>query len=279
MTLEILISTIDDGLLNVCNVIMPQSEDIYYLISWEQSVEKTPISVPNSLIRSDIRIITLSGLGLSRNRNNAMKNAIGDICLIADDDVTYDERKVRSILEVFEEHPTLDLATFKYASVSHDKSYPSYSFDLRHKPRNYYPCSIEIAFKRTSIQDKIAFNELMGLGTPYLGSGEDEIFILDAVYNNLNCKYFPVEIVTHNHKSTFQLSHSDPKILRSQGALLKIYYPKTFWLHYLVLSIRLKRRYNTSIIKSQKEFFSGYRYAKLNGILDKYKNRSKLFEN
>lgn len=268
MTLEILICTIDENINKVPDVIMTPHQDITYLVSWEQTSGKSHIAIPEALQRPDVRIVTLSGKGLSRNRNNAIDNANGDICLIANDDVKYGYLKVSRVLDVFEEHPTLDLATFKYESESQHKDYPSFSFDLRHKPHNYSIYSVEIAFRRTSIQGKLKFNEFLGLGIPEFGSGEDELFILDSLNANLNCKFFPIEIVTQNKNSASVIQDADMSTVKAKGMLLRIYYPNSYLLHYAMAAHRLNQEHGIGFFKAFNNMMRGYKYAKKNKLLN-----------
>lgn len=68
MTLEILICTIDEGINSVADMMLPQTPGFRYLVSW-QLTGKVASMVPAELRRPDVRVFTLQGKGLSRNRN------------------------------------------------------------------------------------------------------------------------------------------------------------------------------------------------------------------
>src|SRR5574344_279627 len=189
MNLEILICTIDDNIQRVEQMLLATAPHILYLISWQRTDACSTRTIPEGLRRDDVKVLTLDGKGLSRNRNNAIKNASGDICLIADDDLHYELPLLQHVVDTFQTDPALDLATFRYVSSSHTKYYPKYSFDLRKSRRYYYITSFEIAFRRSSVQGEIAFNELLGLGAPELNSGEEDIFVHDAVKVGLKCRF------------------------------------------------------------------------------------------
>ena len=133
MTLEILICTFNDGIKRAAQVPFEPTHNISYLVSWQQGEGYEPCQLPEELKRDDVKVIQVKGRGLSVNRNHALENATGDICLIADDDITYLPNHVVHVVEYFESRPTLDVASFKYASHANPKSYPSYSFDLRQR--------------------------------------------------------------------------------------------------------------------------------------------------
>ena len=225
MTLEILICTYNERISSVPNMLMQPMHNISYIVSWQQNAEPASLpKIPDGLKRDDVKIVTMQGKGLSANRNNAISHASGDICLIADDDLTYIPNHVAHIVEIFESHPTLDIATFKYDSKNAPKSYPSYSFDLRQPAKGYYVSSIEIAFRRKSIQNKIRFNALFGANAPVLNAGEENVFILDAINAGLNCFFFPYTIARHDHAPTSSRLAEDPHYLMSNGAYIYLAY-------------------------------------------------------
>ena len=180
MTLEILICTINDGIGGVEKMLLARQEGLRYVVSWQQT-DGVAREVPKALCRDDVRVVTMAVGGLSLNRNNAMAHATGDVCVIADDDMTLCADGLRAVVEKFEQDPSLDIATFKYASDCSQKSYPDYEFDLRRFPSGYYVASIEIAFRRASVVGKVLFDDHFGIGAPVLAAGEESVF-LHAVF-------------------------------------------------------------------------------------------------
>ena len=85
-TLDILICTIDDGILKVPAMLLPERADVRYIVSVQHTIPQSLINVPAPLVyRQDVTIGFLEGKGLSRNRNNALRMSDADICLVADD--------------------------------------------------------------------------------------------------------------------------------------------------------------------------------------------------
>lgn len=60
-----------------------------------------------------IRCISTIERGLSRSRNMAISNAIGDYCLICDDDELLYSGYVEKIIDAFEQHQDADIICFK----------------------------------------------------------------------------------------------------------------------------------------------------------------------
>lgn len=260
MTLEILISTIGDGIFKAEKVILPPIDNIKYLISWQCPT----VDLPSSLHRADITIVQMHEKGLSLNRNNAIQYATGDICLIADDDVQYCKENLIKVIEIFNTHPTLQLATFMLTSTEKEKSYPFYSFDLQEMPKGYYVSSIEIAFLRVSIQGKIYFNSLFGIGAPVLGAGEEEVFIYDCVKRKIQGVFFPIEIVHHQGETTGLRNGASSSALMARGAYTYIRFPKTCFLRMIKVSWRLNKKFNINFFHALRYHLKGISYAKEN---------------
>ena len=147
MTLEVLIITLDEGINNIPAMLLEPREGIGYLVSWQHSDGKEQ-DVPNELQRPDVEVHHLAGRGISRNRNNCLRHATADVCLIADDDCQYTHEQLQAVIDTFIQHPDVDIATFRYSSDNNSKIYPAQSINLATLPKGYYVSSIELAFKR-----------------------------------------------------------------------------------------------------------------------------------
>lgn len=261
MTLEILVCTIDNGIENIPKLLLPPIDRVSYLISWQHSTAvTTAVSQPQCLNRNDVKIIHLTGKGLSRNRNNAIRHATGDICLIADDDCTYKPEYFNRIIETFSNDSSLDLATFRMKYSSIGKNYPQHSFNLKFPESGYYVTSFEIAFRRTSIQNQLWFNELFGLGAPVLQSGEENLFVLDAIQKGLSCKYFPLVIVEHDHETTSTSRASNSGVIMAEGAYIFIAYPYSYIPRLILKAIRLNKINKLGFFRNLTHLIKGITY-------------------
>lgn len=127
--------------------------------------------------------------GLSRSRNMAIYNANADICLICDDDEILEDDYVETIIRAFEQHPDMDILTFKVHSPR------KFSYPDREKKIGYVGAmktvSWQVAFRRLSIvEKKIRFDEKMGSGTGN-GGGEENKFLFDCLKKGLKISYIP----------------------------------------------------------------------------------------
>jgi hypothetical protein len=141
-----------------------------------------------------------------------------------------------------------------------NKFYPDYSFNLNTFAKGYYVTSFEIAFRRTSIQHKLWFNELFGLGAPTLQSGEENLFIHDAVTLGLNCLYFPIVIVEHDHPTTSSTRVDKPGVIMAEGAYIGIVYPCTAPLRLILKAYRLNKANHLGVFTNLRLLIAGITY-------------------
>ena len=76
-TIDILICTLNKGIVRVGDILMPPREEIRYIVSFQYTDDRYLDLVPPILKeRADVSFYTLNGQGLSCNRNNALEKAI-----------------------------------------------------------------------------------------------------------------------------------------------------------------------------------------------------------
>ncbi len=260
MTLQLLICTIDRGIDQVTQLILPPAADISYVVSWQHSTTDEHRDVPASLLRDDVQVFHLEGRGLSRNRNNCLRHASADVCLICDDDCRYTASGLQAILDTFVSHPDTDLATFVMQNPYCSKPYPTTSIDLKHRPKSYYPTSFEIAFRLQSVQGRLQFNEHFGLGAKLFHCCEEEIFIHDAQSLGLHCHFYPITIVEHDHPTTDASRATTPGVLMGKGAYLYIGYRPKMLLYPWPIAWRLHKQHGVSFGYGLRYLYKGLFY-------------------
>lgn len=220
MLLEILISTINQGIEHIDQMLMPARPDVRYLIVWQHTDGK-PYRISSPIAtRNDLRLLTCRRAGLSHSRNLALRHAQGTILLFADDDCRYTSQYVGNLLDAFAEHPRADIICLKASTESGEplKAYPANPFHLSHRPKGYYPSSVEIACRRT---DRLpAFDERFGLGSKHLACGEEEVFLYDALKNGLAVVFYPATVVETDSYTTGSRFSEEAAVRRAKGAVL-----------------------------------------------------------
>ncbi|MDO5970923.1 glycosyltransferase family A protein [Flavivirga aquimarina] len=231
LKLEVLISTMNKVSLAFVKEMFPYNnmlKDVNVLI-----VNQTEKGKELTSDFDNIRVINSYEIGLSKSRNLAVKNAVGDICLIADDDVVYKEGFQEIIKKTFATLPKVSIIKFKIETFcgKEYKSYPNTS-KIIHKEKDMKEISsIEMAFKRKDIlKNNIYFNTFFGLGSNFL-SGEEYLFLSDAINKNLIIYFKNKFIVKHSFQRSTSNLGSD-NFIKAQTAL---YFHKYKNLGYLLL--------------------------------------------
>lgn len=142
-------------------------------------------------VHGNVRMIRTSTRGLSKSRNLAIQHAVGDICLICDDDEQLNSSYEKTILQAYEMLPDADIVCFRIANQ------PS---RLKQKTQRLTKwtamriASWQITFRRNSIINSgIRFDEDMGAGTGN-GGGEEVKFLRDCIKAGLKAYYVPNSI-------------------------------------------------------------------------------------
>lgn len=239
--LQVLICTFGEaGIRRIAEASHPRIPGVEYIVSWQ--LGDSDGNIPEGLQRDDFRILLSDTRGLSRNRNIALDAASAPICLIADDDLSYDPDAFRNIIEVFKADPQLDIAAFRY-SGGDGKHYPDHEFDLRLPPKGYYVSSIELAFRRESVMASgIRFDLRFGIGAQF-PSGEENIWLHQLLQAGLKGKFFPITIANHEALTTGSRLGADPEFIRTKGAVMRILFPRSWPLRLLTHTLRNSRKH------------------------------------
>jgi glycosyltransferase involved in cell wall biosynthesis len=199
--LTILIATMDESIGQLAPKItrLPSYIDIVICHQiTDLSIDANKLKEDIESIRSNIKIIQRYEKGLSKSRNCALDHVKEGICLISDDDVEFSSALYENITHAYQTYPDADIITFQIETPEGEpfKQYSSKSY-LHTKKTLMRVASIEITFHADKIHKSgIRFDEDFGLGSTY-PTGEETIFLCDAIDRNLNIQYIPVPIVIH----------------------------------------------------------------------------------
>lgn len=194
MKVEVLISTMNQ-------------EDIYSLMS-KMNIQ-TDAVVINQCEKNGyeeieykgkkIRIFNCAERGLSKSRNKAIKESKADICIIADDDMTYVDNYEKLIINGYLENKVADILAF-YVADSNSKNMMRKKFKINYLTSMKLK-SVQLTFKRNSIcEKKVFFDNDFGTGTEnYMG--EENIFLFDCIKKKIKVYYIPSTIAKLNDDS------------------------------------------------------------------------------
>jgi hypothetical protein len=207
------------------------------------------------------KFLSFNERGLSKSRNRAILESSAEIGLIADDDLKYCKNFEEKIQSAFEKYPDADIITFKIVTPE-GQPYKSYSDSpFKHSRSSVYKVSsVEIALKLRSIKSVgLKFDERFGLGAVYK-SGEETIFLNDALDAGLNIYFIPENIVIHPIESSGKVL--DQNFFFSKGALVKRLYSKSIYLllGIIFLAKQIGKKQNTlTLSASIKAILKGFR--------------------
>lgn len=227
LTLDILICTMNTRIVRMTDLLMPQQENVHYVVSFQYTKDDYLKLIPENLInRSDVTFVKLRGEGLSANRNNALKYAQSDLVYLIDDDIRFLPSTVNTILEAFENNTDIDIALFKTKTyMSRDlRQYEDVQRDYKTFKDLLPVLTIEMVCRRKKVQGILSFDSRFGLGSHYLSCYEEQIWLENARRKGLTIRYFPKEIIQTSAIFLSRLIFVDTKVQRSFGALLYYVY-------------------------------------------------------
>lgn len=141
----------------------------------------------------NIRMLDTSTRGLAKSRNLAIQHAVGDVCLLCDDDEQLDSSYEETILKAYEVLSDADIICFR---ISNQPSRLKQETQRLTKWTAMRIASWQITFRREAIlKSGIRFDEDMGAGTGN-GGGEEVKFLRDCIKAGLKAYYVPKSIGT-----------------------------------------------------------------------------------
>lgn len=224
------------------NVLMSTMDNNYNFFIRKNIFSKCIIVNQNNLDKKEtledhIELFNSKSKGLSSSRNIAISNMSGDIGLIADNDVVYIDGYQEIILNAFKKYSEYDIITFQVKTPEGTlfNNYPD-KISKHNLLTIMKVCSIEIAFKKESLNKiKLRFDENFGLGSTF-PTGEEAIFLSEALKKNLKILYLPIPIVIHPKESSG--SNYTEKLIMSKGAMLYRIFGKKGYIVAIIFTLK-----------------------------------------
>lgn len=185
-----LICTLNDRVQNVPRILLPERENLHYVVSFQYTDAMFLDMVPDVLRqRHDVTLLLFPDVGLCANRNNALNNCLTPLAVISDDDTPYSEELYEEIIRTFDGGDTADIIVFGDQRLAFRLSPKLPQFDTR-----------------------------FGLGSAFLSCGEEEVLIHYA-------RAFGMKVVEKQYdcyradRMAWEALESDIRTRRSWGAL------------------------------------------------------------
>lgn len=188
--LSVLICTLNDRITTVPRILLPECEDVRYVISFQYTDDLFLDMIPESLrSRRDVSIHSITETGLSRNRNNALRNCTTPFALVCDDDTPFTAETLRGIFAAFLADTSLDVVVVD---------------------------NCRLAFR---VSERIPhFDTRFGLGSAYLSCGEEEVLLHQAKTYGLSIRHLSFDAHFGERRQWAQM-RSEKRVRRSWGAL------------------------------------------------------------
>lgn len=198
------------------------------------------------------RMITTDTRGVGVNRNLALLYAQGEICLFADDDVTYHDDMEERVLAEFEAHPDADVIIFHFDTDSERKQI---KYNKTKKCSRFCRMpwgGIRIAARLTSLRKaNLWFTTLFGGGCMF-PSGEDSMWLAEARKKGLIFYVSKETIGSVSFETSTWFTGYNEKHFFGKGAWCAALHPRTFSLWSLYYVWRYRNKGDLSTIEKMK---------------------------
>ncbi len=142
-----------------------------------------------------------SGRGLSLARNVGLQQAAGDVVAFPDDDCWYGPDVLDAVGRLFAAHPGLAIVTGRTTDAAGRNSVGAFrAVETQISRRDFVDCgnSNGLFVRREAARAIGPFDVRLGVGAPTpFGSGEEADYLLRAVEQGLEARFFPSLVVFH----------------------------------------------------------------------------------
>ncbi len=209
------------------------------------------------------RMISTATRGVGVNRNLTLLYASADICLLADDDVTYRDDMEQMVVAEFEAHPDADIFVFNYDETDPVRMQKNYPRTKKCRGLFRMPWSaFQIAFRRSAqLKANLWFSTLYGGGCIF-PCGEDSRWFLDAKRAGLTFYVSEKVIGSVSYETSTWFNGFDERFFYGKGVYAYAAHRRAFWLwkwYYLLRHVKdgsLPQRTRLKWVKRGKQ---GYR--------------------
>lgn len=249
MNLQVLLSVMNTSAQDAIKRARLQSDAV--IINQSDAVAKEVVS----LGKYAVQYYSLNEQGIGRSRNAALQRATADIVLLCDDDVLYVDGYRQIVLDEFEKYPNADMIIFAVPSTNADRPSPVVNTLTRVRWYNALRYgAYRIAFKRTvAAKHNLTFSLQFGGGAQY-SSGEDSLFIYDALRSGMKIYATPTVIGEVSHQESTWFEGYTDKFFRDKGALFRALSPNAYVL--LIVQFALRKRTTAGKGRTLREVFS-----------------------
>lgn len=208
-----------------------------------------------------VRFVTTAFRGVGRNRNIALDYSTNEILLFADDDMRYYDGYGEMIEKAFDENPKADIIVFNVDEKG-DRTSKKIFRKSRVRVYNFARYgTVRIAIRRTALErSRLSFSLLFGGGAKF-GSGEDSLFLRDALRGGLNIIAVPFTLAEVDSTQSSWFSGYNEKFLYDKGCTVNGLFPYFGSALKYVFAYKFSRRADFSFFKCASLMRKGMKYG------------------
>ena len=212
------------------------------------------------------KMICTADRGVGRNRNIALAYSSADICIFADDDMVYSDGYEAEVAKAFKTLPKADILIFNCKYKQNGNGERKEKEDRKLKRVRFHNFArhgtYKIAMKRSSwMRKNIWFSELYGGGAIY-GSGEDTLFLREALRKGMKIYTYPYEIALVDQRNSTWFSGYNNKFFFDKGSLIAAAFPMLKWVIWIYFWLTLSRKSGLSKPNCARMMLMGMRAQK-----------------
>jgi hypothetical protein len=248
-----------------------KTDAIFANQAWEFKYQEEVIE------QHSVKMITTVSKGVGKNRNNALQLTSAEICLLSDEDMSYMNNYPEILERAFKEIPAADIIVFNIETIGRHVKRRKNNQIKRVNILNFQNYgAARLAFKRESvIRANIWFSLLFGGGCKY-SSGEDTLFLRDALRKGLRIYTYPETIGTVDQNDSSWFTGYNKKFFFDKGALLQATFPILKYPFGLVyFPLRFKKQTNLSAKEIRRSILFGIRAFTMGVSYDEWELREK----
>lgn len=209
-------------------------------------------------------VISRNERGVGVNRNVTLEYSSGEICILADDDMTFFDGYCNNVVRIFDSIPQADVIIFNIEEDNPNQSVRRRNTRIAkvHLWNYMNYGAARIAFRRKPITYQgIFFNTMFGGGTPH-SAGEDSLFLRECLRKKLKVYSVPVSIAKLNSiRDSSWFDGYTRNYFFDKGVFLAVAHPKAA----IILAILFAFRYRNvssvgTVIPTFKCIKAGIRY-------------------
>lgn len=241
MHLDVLVSTMFDdiSLYEKMNI-----KGSAVIINQTDHEDKEIISLKEN---EELTFISSKERGLSKSRNLAIKNSTADVCLLADNDVTFDNHYIETVLNGYKRYPDADVIAFTVHGDSSERSVNRLKNGRVNRVMSMKISSVQISFKRDIVEKhNLYLKEDFGAGSEKFNSGEESIFLYTAIKKGLKVYYIDEKIGEVSFEDSTWYGKNPEKDLLTKGAMFYCMSPYLYPFYNLQFAIRKHNEYKHS---------------------------------